>query len=331
MASAVETEKCGSAMAAACDTANNNIPTTTTTTTTSTTVVSSELSGDDEAARAQMVAMIEEVRAKFLEEAAVNPHLYDPTDVDLARTDDWQVERFILRKKSIEASLEMIKGTLQWRHELEMPQLKDTDFPEEFFKIGAMFEFEKDLAGNAVVYLRVRLHRKIKELEKFVKLYMMHIINKADFAMNGKGLTVVFDCSGAGISNLDMDIVWFLVDALIKYYPYGMKNILVHDMPWILSSAWTIIKGWMPEEFRDKVKFTNKKTITEYIAAENLPYYLGGTSKRNYHQVPKGCRPAAEIAPEQGLNEKEVKKMLKTFQPFLDEAEEEINVIQSLS
>lgn len=294
-----------------------------------TAVVSSETHVDEES-RAQMVAMIEEVRAKFLEEADANPHLYDPSDVDLARKDDWQLERFILRKKSVESALEMIKGTLQWRHELEMPQLKDTDFPEEFFKIGAMFQFENDLAGNAVVYLRVRLHRKIKELEKFVKLYMMHIINKADMSTNGKGLTVVFDCSGAGISNLDMDIVWFLVDALIKYYPYGMKNILVHDMPWILSSAWTIIKGWMPEEYRDKVKFTSKKNITEYIAPENLPYYLGGLSSANYHKVPKGCRPAAEIAPEQGLNEKEVKKMLKTFQPYLDEAEEEISLIQSL-
>lgn len=134
MASSGESEECANnAIVAASDTA----------------VVSSEVQVDEES-RAQMVAMIEEVRAKFLEEAAANPHLYDPADVDLARTDDWQVERFILRKKSVESALEMIKGTLQWRHELEMPQLKDTDFPEEFFKIGAMFEFGESFGKTKI-------------------------------------------------------------------------------------------------------------------------------------------------------------------------------------
>lgn len=281
--------------------------------------------------RTQMQAMIEEVRAKFLEEAAANPDLYDPSDIELARNDDWQIERFILRKKSADAAVEMIKGTLRWRRETNMPQLKDTDFPEEFFKIGGMFGFETDLEGNGVVYLRVRLHRKIKELEQFVKLFMMHTVNKMDMAMNGKGISVVFDCSGAGISNLDMDIIWFLVESLIKYYPYGLKHILVYEMPWILTSAWTIIKGWMPAEFQDSVKFITKKNITQYIAKDKLPRYLGGESKLNYHQVPKGCRTATEMASEQGLTEKDLKKMMKAFRPFLDEADAEIQTLSALN
>src|SRR5699024_6800756 len=138
---------------------------------------------------------------------------------------DWQIERFIRRKKSVDAAVEMIKGTLRWRHELNMPQLTDTDFPEEFIKVGAMFGFEHDLEGNGVVYLRVRLHKKVKESRKLVKLYMMHIVNKMDMSINARGLTVVFDCSRAGITNLDMDIVWFLVESLIKDYPNGMKHI----------------------------------------------------------------------------------------------------------
>ena len=278
-----------------------------------------------------MQAMVEEVRTKFFQDIETNgADQYDSTDIELIRNDNWQVERFIRRKKSVDASVEMLKNTLRWRHQMLMPQLQDTDFPEEFFKVGAMFGYENDLSGNGCVYLRVRLHRKIKELETHIKSFMMHIVNKVDMACNGKGLTVVFDCSGAGLTNLDMDLIWFLVDSLIKYYPYGMEHILVYEMPWILSSAWTIIKAWMAVEFRDKIKFVSRKTITDFIANDHLPYYMGGTCPTDYHHVPKGCRPAEVIAQEKGISEKDVKKIMKSFKPFLEEAQQEIDIINSL-
>ena len=281
----------------------------------------------DKTSPTHLQTMIEEVRAKFIQEYETNPDMYDPTDCELICKDDWQVERFIRRKKTTDESFQMLISTLRWRHQMHMPRTKDTDFPEEFFKIGTMFGFEPDLDNNAVIYFRVRLHRKVKELEKFIKLFILHIINKVDMSVQGKGLTVVFDCGGAGLTNLDMDIVWFLVDSLLKYYPYGLKHILVLEMPWILSSAWSIVKGWMPLEFRDKIKFVNNKTITEYIAKENLPYYIGGVCTVDYHHVPKGCRPAEELASKQGLTKKEMKKILKYYQPLIVEANEESRLI----
>lgn len=282
----------------------------------------------------EMANLIVQVREAALARVSEHPITdFDPIDVQRLREDspenNWTIERFIRRKPDVEQASDMIIDTMKFRALYNLPSIKPENFPEEFYRIGAIFPFEKDLAGNGCVYMRVRLHRKVKELEHLTKKFTLYNINQVDESSQGHGMSVIFDCSGAGITNLDMDFIWFLIDSVIKYYPIGIQHIIVYEMPWILSSAWTIIKGWMPPEFRDKIVFVDKKTITNYIAAENLPFYMGGKSVRDYHFVPKGCRNSMDLANESGeFTEKEVKKFAKIFQPYLDEADQESRKIQ---
>lgn len=268
--------------------------------------------------------MVREVREFVLNEYAKNKDEYDPEDIERIKNDDWTVERFVRRRKTVKESAEMLNNTLKWRHEIAMPRLKDTDFPIEFFKIGAAFCYADDKNGNGVVYLRIRFHRKIKDLEREIKQFIMFHINQMDLKTNGHGMAIVFDCKGAGLSNLDMDMIWFLVQSLLNYYPHGMAYILVYELPWVLQSAWTVVKNWLPTETREKIKFANKDEILQYFDKENLPAYMGGTCEIDYHQIPKGCKPARVIAEQREMSEKAVNRIMKTFQPFLDEAEEEM-------
>ena len=168
-------------------------------------------------------------------------------------------------------------------------------------------------------------------MERKIKQFIMYNFNKVDRAMNGKNVAVVFDCKGAGISNLDMDILWFMVDSLIKYYPCGMNYVLVYELPWILASTWTIVKGWLPPEQRDKIKFASKDQIYDYVDQDNLPYYLGGGCKTNYRMVPKDCLTAEEILSKDGFSEKDMQRIIKVFKPLLEEAEEEIRELNAIT
>lgn len=267
---------------------------------------------------------ISQVRKFVLEDFDLNPNEYDSSDIERLRNDDWFVERFIRKRKTVKDSQEMLKNCLKFRNELGTPRTKDSDFPEEFYKIGGIFCYANDKFGNGVLYMRIKMHHKIKEIERELKQFIIYLINKLDLQTNGNGMVIVFDCQGAGISNLDMDILWFLVSSLLNYYPYGMSYILVYNLPWIFTSAWNVVKGWLPSETREKIKFASKEQIFDYFDKENLPFYLGGTCKIDYHHVPKGCRSVKEHGVERGLTENKIEKLMKNFLPHLEKAEEEM-------
>ncbi|KAH7636921.1 motile sperm domain-containing protein 2 [Dermatophagoides farinae] len=288
-----------------------------------------------EATRSQLAVIenldekINEIREYIEKQYEKNKELYDESDIERVRTDDWTVERFIRRRKTMKESIEMLDNTLKFRHEMDMPRLKEDDFPEEFHKIGTMFCYANDKQGNGMIYFRIRLHRKVKELEREFKQFILFNVEKMDRITNGNGIGIVFDMKGAGISNMDMDMIWFLVSSLLNYYPIGINYILVYELTWIFQSAWNVIKGWLPAETRNKIKFCKEDEIFDYIDRENLPMYLDGTCRLNYHHVPKNCRSSMEIGQERGKTLKEINKFMKIFQPLLDEADEESKILQS--
>ena len=48
-------------------------------------------------------------------------------------------------------------------------------------------------------------------------------------------MTLVFDCAGCGLKNMDMEFVQFIIATLKEYYPDPLNYILVLEMPWVLN------------------------------------------------------------------------------------------------
>ena len=258
------------------------------------------------------------VRQNFLQDYDQNQELYFVGDVEKIREDDWYVTRFVLRnKKKVDASVDMLKNSMRWRKELGIPMLRDTDFPQEFYKIGGIFSYEKDRQGNAMIYMRVKLHKKIAELDQALKQYIIYIMNKVDVDVDGRGMAIVFDCQEAGIGNVDMDMLWFLISSMNKYYPKGLSYILVYELPWILNAVWKIAKGWIPEEQRKMIKFANKDEVFNFVDKDNLPDFMGGVCQMDYRIAPKGCPTAEEVAKERGFSEKVILKIRETYEHLL--------------
>lgn len=270
----------------------------------------------------ELKAMIDKVRAELAVEFEQHPDDYDAADVALI-DDDWQIERFIRRKHTLDETLTMMKETLKWRRSNNMPNLKAEDFPEDFFKIGAMFDYESDRSGNSMIYMRTRRHRKMKLVEEWQKKFILYHVNKVDRVVGGKGLAIVFDCKGTGLSNLDMDILWFLLESMVKFFPAGLSYIVVYDLPWVLNSVWSMIRAWLPAEYKELIRFVSKEEMFSYVDKDKLPRYMGGTCARNMCLPPKECLPADHPKYNLARNEKELKQLAKHFQAFLLEAEEE--------
>lgn len=53
----------------------------------------------------------------------------------------------------------------------------------------------------------------------------------------GKGnqITLFFDMTDAGLNNLDMEYIKFLINLFKSYYPDFLNYILIFEMPWILN------------------------------------------------------------------------------------------------
>lgn len=127
----------------------------------------------------------------------------------------------------------------------------------------------------------------------------------------------MLDCTGAGLVNADMDILFLLISTLLNYFPKGLSYILVHNLPWILKPFWHIAKAWIPEEHRELVKFSDARTIYEYVERENLPDFMGGTCKRDYRQPPDNCTTLEEAAKLWGIDRSVVKRVLLKFTQYL--------------
>lgn len=63
------------------------------------------------------------------------------------------------------------------------------------------------------------------------------------------------------------------------YYPEIMGNMFVVNAPYMFSGCWSMIKTFLDERTRAKIKIMSngwKPVLLEYVDAEVLPDFLGG-------------------------------------------------------
>ncbi len=46
---------------------------------------------------------------------------------------------------------------------------------------------------------------------------------------------MIFDMTGAGLAQMDMDLVRFVVNSFKIYFPNILAALLVYNMPWVLQ------------------------------------------------------------------------------------------------
>lgn len=268
--------------------------------------------------------VIAKVRSIIQAEVDKDSSQFDPNDIERFMKSDWTVTRFLLRKKdNIEDAGQMMISCARWRHKLGMPRWKDEDFPREFYNLGGVFPYAPDLLGNTVIYVRAKLYdKKLSCIQELFQHYIIHIANRVDEERDGRGWSIIFDCSGTGMANMDVNMLLFMLNEVIPHLPKGLNYVLIYELPWLLSKLVSTTIACLPSEYKKLAKTASKKDIHNWVAKDALPDFMGGTSDINYRRAPKNSRTFEEMAAELKLSEKDLASIKKIYQPYLDEADE---------
>ena len=81
------------------------------------------------------------------------------------------------------------------------------------------------------VFKHVKGTEKMEDMKKFF-VYMLERLYREE---NGEQITLLFDCRTAGLRNMDMEFVQFIIGTLKDFYPAPLNYILVLEMPWVLN------------------------------------------------------------------------------------------------
>jgi hypothetical protein len=143
----------------------------------------------------------------------------------------------------------------------------------------------RDADGKQLLVFEVKKHIKgVNNMNDMHRMFL-YFLERVDREDSDGMVTIVFDCGGCGLKNMDMDFIRYMIDVLKDYYPYVLNYILVLDMPWVLNAAWKIIKAWLPAGAVKKIKFVNKNTVDEFVPYDQKFVHWGGEDDWVYEFV----------------------------------------------
>lgn len=219
------------------------------------------------------------------------------------RGDFWDIQllRFLrARKWDVLKALEQLGATLHWRTKewnIDMMLERGEEYyiskePDEGFinqyKEGKVTLHGHDKQGRPLVFIHVSKHDPKAQSELAMERYTLHVIEGARMCLNLEVNTaaVVFDLTNFGLHNMDYSVVKFILTCFEKFYPECLGYMFIHRAPWVFSSVWAIIKGWIDPVVASKISFTkSEKDLLKFIDADQIPKSLGGTSPFEYKWI----------------------------------------------
>lgn len=260
--------------------------------------------------------LVRELRRLILEDNQLNLGLYDQRDMDTCRDDDWQLARFLLgHKLDLGAAFNMLRASLRFKNESLYAHMRPDEFPREFYQHAGAFSYEPDRKNNVTFYMRANNHRRVRpELRGLLNAYLDFQMMQCDQKAKGGCMCVIIDCTGAGVECIDSEMLQYRVWTLSNFFPWGLSYLLVHNLPLLLRPLFRLItKVWLAPEYCQLIRFSNSKTIFEYVTRQNVPDFMGGTCKRDYRQVPAGCESLIDMGKLWGFDLPATLEILESF------------------
>ncbi|KAL4910742.1 hypothetical protein BDW74DRAFT_164561 [Aspergillus multicolor] len=214
------------------------------------------------------------------------------------------------RKWDVKKALMMLISTIRWRLQdakvdedvmvngdhLALEQLKSSDPAEKKkgedfikqFRLGKSFLHGVDKMGRPICYVRVRLHRAADQDVEALDRFTVYTIESARMMLAPPVETacVIFDMTDFSLANMDYHPVKFMIKCFEANYPESLGVVLIHKAPWVFSSVWSIIKGWLDPVVAAKIQFTKtEQDLEEFIPKSRIITELEGDEKWEYKYI----------------------------------------------
>ncbi|KAL4791197.1 hypothetical protein BDV19DRAFT_313762 [Aspergillus venezuelensis] len=214
------------------------------------------------------------------------------------------------RKWDVKKALMMLVSTIRWRlldakvdedvmvngEHLALEQSKSSDPAtkkkgEDFmkqFRMGKSFLHGVDKQGRPICYVRVRLHKAGDQDVEALDRFTVYTIESARMMLAPPVETacVIFDMTDFSLANMDYQPVKFMIKCFEANYPESLGVVLIHKAPWLFSSIWSVIKGWLDPVVAAKIQFTkNAADLEEFIPKSRIITELEGDEKWEYKYI----------------------------------------------
>jgi len=218
--------------------------------------------------------------------------LFEDADVARFQIDDCYTEKFWIHGFFIPGP-DRIRNTtvlaveaLLWRKEFGVADITEDRLDRALLDSGSLYSRGRDKQGGRLLILSVRRYVKDPKMtpkRKELLIYMLERIGRED----GGKITIIFDCQSAGVRNVEIEAIQFIMQVLIHYYPDLVRRIIVLEMPWVMNTVWRLVKSLLPGPAQDMIKFCTKANVTEFLDTEGLPRELGGEDDWQYSWQPE--------------------------------------------
>ncbi|KAJ5707712.1 CRAL-TRIO domain-containing protein [Penicillium malachiteum] len=161
---------------------------------------------------------------------------------------------------------------------------KGDDFLFQMRK-GKSFLHGVDKSGRPICMVRVRLHKASDQDVENLERFTVYTIETARLLLAPpvETATIVFDMTDFSVSNMDYTPVKFMIKCFEANYPESLGTVLIHKAPWLFSSIWSIIKGWLDPVVAAKIHFTkNRHDLENFIAPGQIMKELEGDENWEY-------------------------------------------------
>ncbi|XP_017788200.1 PREDICTED: motile sperm domain-containing protein 2-like [Habropoda laboriosa] len=226
--------------------------------------------------------LILELRAEFFkkldDEGPPDPKFH-PNDIARIKENNSWLKRFLEHNENnVQESLNMLWETCIWRSKFGTNEITEEIVNKDYLENGLCFIYGKDKDGKTMFVIRCKMHTKgSKDFTQLQKL-VVYWFERLERQTNGNQISLFFDMSDTGILNMDMEFTKYLIGLCKNYYPNFLNYIIIFEMPWILNTAFRIIKSWLPPKAIPKIKFVNKSNIHEFVDPNDALTCWGGTN-----------------------------------------------------
>ncbi|EKV14059.1 Cellular retinaldehyde binding/alpha-tocopherol transport [Penicillium digitatum] len=164
---------------------------------------------------------------------------------------------------------------------------KGNDFLAQM-RMGKSFLHGLDRGGRPICVVRVRLHKAGDQDNEGLERFTVYTIETARLLLVPpiETATIIFDMTDFGMANMDYTPVKFMIKCFEANYPECLGAVLIHKAPWVFSSIWTVIKGWLDPVVASKIHFTkNRQDLEKYIHPSQIMKELEGDEDWEYKYV----------------------------------------------
>ena len=181
----------------------------------------------------------------------------------------------------------MILKTFKWKKEFGVDKIEEKSLNQSVVNKGSLFTHNRDKDGMKLIVLAMSKHVKGADSIDDVKKLLVYYFERLDREEDGKKISWVFDCKGAGLRNMDLDLVNFIITCMESYYPDILNYIYIFEMPWIMGAAFKVVKAALPAAGVAKLKDVTKSSFSQWIDDDNRIEAWGGNDDWQYKFEPE--------------------------------------------